>query len=269
VYGTSGELLYETSSPAGAHSDKSYIWFAGEMVALVSNNTVHSVYSDHLGRPLSVVNPARTTVWSARLQAFDRTVQTDQIAGMNVGFPGQYFDAESGLYYNWHRYYDPSVGRYTQSDPIGLAGGINTYAYVKGNPISLVDPMGLFDMEHEATAYTPAGAMDYQGYSVGVNAVSDAMGTAAMTAMSVGSPGLLRAGAAAACTPAGRGVVVAVLQLLGNAQKGAGMAIPPSLNSSIPTSASAIISATRQSTGAAVLTRSPRIVRPSWPSGGG
>ncbi|MDB5815470.1 MAG: Wall-associated protein, partial [Rhodocyclales bacterium] len=61
----------------------------------------------------------------------------------NLRLPGQYFDEETALHYNWHRYYDPSIGRYISADPIGLNGGVNTYVYVEGGPTQYMDTLGL------------------------------------------------------------------------------------------------------------------------------
>ncbi len=65
--------------------------------------------------------------------------------GMYIGvYPGQYYDAETGMHNNWHRYYDPEIGRYITPDPIGLAGGINPYVYTNGDPVNFIDPLGLY-----------------------------------------------------------------------------------------------------------------------------
>ncbi len=86
---------------------------------------------------------SNTKVWQARNTAFNRTATLDNIGGFNIGFPGQYWDSEKGSWYNYYRDYDPEIGRYLQSDPIGLAGGVNTYGYVGGDPVNLVDSLGL------------------------------------------------------------------------------------------------------------------------------
>ena len=84
-------------------------------------------------------------MWSATYDAFGRaTVDPASTISNNLRFPGQYADQETGLHYNWNRYYDPvNGGRYITSDPIGLRGGINLYTYVGGSPISFVDYLGL------------------------------------------------------------------------------------------------------------------------------
>ena len=103
---------------------------------------IYFVHTDHLGTPQKLTDESGTIVWEADYSPFgDGSLQVSAVTN-NLRSPGQYFDAETGLHYNYFRDYDTSSGRYLQSDPIGLSDGQNAYAYVHGNPINAYDPNG-------------------------------------------------------------------------------------------------------------------------------
>jgi len=118
---------------------------SADAVKFVANDAedVLYVHADHLGAPQKMTDASRTVVWDAAFTPFG---EEHSILGTETNdnrFPGQYFDGETGFHYNYQRDYDPTTGRYLQSDPIGLAGGLNTYGYVLANPIRYTDPEGL------------------------------------------------------------------------------------------------------------------------------
>ncbi len=108
------------------------------------------LHTDHLSTPRLATSPDQTVVWRWQGDAFGTTKpdkdpdRDGKKVNIRLRFPGQYQDAESGLYYNWNRYYDAKIGRYITSDPIGLNAGLNTYFYVFNNPLINNDPLGLY-----------------------------------------------------------------------------------------------------------------------------
>ncbi|HAS6097446.1 TPA: type IV secretion protein Rhs, partial [Vibrio vulnificus] len=118
VYGLDGELLAEVDAGTG-QTQREYVWLDGQLVAYLVDGTVYHVHNDNLGTPQALTDETGATVWKASYSPFGKaTVTTEQIK-FNLRFPGQYYDAETGLHYNWHRYYDPALGRYLQSDRLG------------------------------------------------------------------------------------------------------------------------------------------------------
>lgn len=103
----------------------------------------HAVVADASGAPAELLDEHGGVVPLARMSLFGSTVGENETgADIPLRYPGQYFDAETGLHYNFHRYYDPSLGRYLSSDPLGLLGGPDPQGYV-GNPLVEMDPLGL------------------------------------------------------------------------------------------------------------------------------
>lgn len=123
---------------------------------------LYFVQSDHLGTPEILTDENQAIVWRAGQDPFGDSAPLLEQVTFNVRFPGQYYDSETGLHYNWNRYYDPETGRYVTSDPIGLRGGLNTYGYVSGNPLVYSDPRGLdcMSVNGATTCYPNSSSFD-------------------------------------------------------------------------------------------------------------
>ena len=115
------------------------------------------VHDDHLGRPVRMTNSAKASVWDVTYTPWGAPHALTGAQTLNTRFPGQWFQLESGLHYNWHRHYDPSLGRYTQPDPLGFVDGPSVYAYAGNSPLRYVDRLGLASGTGNGTLGNPTG----------------------------------------------------------------------------------------------------------------
>ncbi len=171
VYDESGHLLGEYDGSGNLIEET--VWMGDVPVATLQPNgtgvSVYYVHTDHLNTPRRITSPSTNAiVWRWDSEPFGTAAANQNPSGSgatfvyNLRFPGQYYDAETGLSYNYFRDYDPATGRYVESDPIGIYGGINTYAYVDGYPLGLADPTGLAPPVNLGQGYT--GRVDQFNY---------------------------------------------------------------------------------------------------------
>lgn len=145
-YDQAGHVIAEYDGVSGSLK-REYVWLGDRPIAVIdpssTGDKTYYIHADHLNRPIAMTNAAKSLVaqftWlpNGGLHSYSGTV------GLDLRFPGQIFQAESGLHYNWHRQYDPTNGRYTQPDPLGLIDGPSRYAYVGNDPMQVIDIYGL------------------------------------------------------------------------------------------------------------------------------
>jgi len=172
VLGATPNLLGEYGNGGAKSAGRiEYIWLPTESgqaipIGLYRNGRFYAIHTDHLGTPRLITDDANKPVWQWAYSAFGDNKPTGVLKAttnpkaamtnvptllkatnpaitVNLRFPGQYADEESNLFENGFRSYRPGVGSYSQPDPLGLAGGLNRFGYVGGNPLSQIDPLGL------------------------------------------------------------------------------------------------------------------------------
>jgi RHS repeat-associated protein len=143
-YSLNGQIIAESDSAGTITAE--YVYLNGQPLAKMEGAGIYYYHNDHLGTPQKLTDSTGQVVWAVDYKPFgEATIMVNTITN-NLRFPGQYFDAETGLNYNLNRDYHQVIGRYIEADPIGLAGGMNPFVYSKNNAINLFDPSGLFNV---------------------------------------------------------------------------------------------------------------------------
>ncbi|WP_067515775.1 RHS repeat domain-containing protein [Endozoicomonas ascidiicola] len=138
-YDDVGQLIQEYSWKPNS------VWMTDPLFTRTADDQVHYYLNDHLGTPQKAFRRNGKVTWKAQSSAFGETEVWDgSELRNNLRFPGQYFDAETGLHYNYFRDYAAGLGRYVQSDPTGLGGGMNMFGYSYQSPMNYMDVYGLW-----------------------------------------------------------------------------------------------------------------------------
>jgi RHS repeat-associated protein len=143
-YSLKGQIIAESNSVGTITAE--YVYLNGQPLAKIESLNTYYYHNDHLGTPQKMTDSFGAAVWIADYNPFgEASIIVSSTITNNLRFPGQYFDAESGLNYNYFRDYDPITGRYIEADPIGIKQGENhIFAYAANDSINNVDTMGLF-----------------------------------------------------------------------------------------------------------------------------
>jgi RHS repeat-associated protein len=141
-YDRLGHLIAETNQSGQMLAE--YVYLGDQLLSMIKpGESVYYYHNGHLGTPQVLTDDTQAIAWKAVYTPFGEAVPSIQTVDNPFRFPGQYYDPETGLHYNYFRYYNPQTGRYITPDPIGLEGGINLFTYVGNNPVNRIDPKGL------------------------------------------------------------------------------------------------------------------------------
>jgi RHS repeat-associated protein len=142
-YSLNGQIIAESNSAGTITAE--YVYLNGQPLAKMEGANTYYYHNDHLATPQKMTDSSGVVRWFADYKPFGEAAIDTQVTTItnNLRFPGQYFDAETGLNYNYFRDYNPAIGRYVEADPIGLRGGNNLYIYARQNPGVFTDLRGL------------------------------------------------------------------------------------------------------------------------------